>query len=211
MIGKHDPVALGFSVHTGWAAMTTVSGTATSPVVLDRCRLEMMRGSDPEWPRFVYHAARELRLEDAERFVARLAELSRTIAKAALEAAVEPLRENGYEVVASSIITSDRPLTASLEGILKSHSLVHSAEGALFRGAIRSASGAIGIAAIDVRSGDLNARAAHALGIGTGRLEDHLTGIGRAAGRPWGKDQRQSYLAAVVALLAHRPGSGMPG
>lgn len=202
-------MALGFSVHTGWAAMTAVCGTATSPVVLDRCRLEMIQG-DPGHPRFVYHAARGLEPEAAERFIRTCAELSRAKAHAALEGAVERLRAQGYEVVASSILTSDRPLTALLESILKSHSLVHSAEGELFRESIRSASGAMGIPAIDVRFGDLDGRAARALGIDAGRLEQHLAGIGRAAGRPWARDQKQSYLAAVVALLAPPPGRGRP-
>jgi hypothetical protein len=40
------------------------------------------------------------------------------------------------------------------------------------------------------------------LGLPLAALEQPLTQEGRAAGRPWGMDQRESYLAALVALAA---------
>src|SRR2546430_16489842 len=61
--------ALGFSVHTGWAAMVAVSsGPDGSTVILDRQRLVLM-GNDPHRPRFVYHAAQKLDPGAAERLL----------------------------------------------------------------------------------------------------------------------------------------------
>jgi hypothetical protein len=192
--------ALGFSVHTGWAAMVAVSGPATSAAVLDRRRLEMIPGASPESPRFVYHAARELLLEPAERLIRESAELSRERAKAALQAVVEELETRGYQAVAVGIVVGDGPRSAALETILKSHSLVHAAEGELFREAIRSASRMVGLSVAEVRTKDLYARAATALGVSDGKVAQHLARIGSAAGKPWAKDQKEACLAALIAL-----------
>src|SRR5882757_1529753 len=99
--------ALGFSTHTGWAVMVAVGGAVGSPELLARSRIEMM-GNDRERPRFVYHVARELTLETAGRLVREAAELSRSKAMAAIEAAVAEIRKCHYEVVASGIIVGNR-------------------------------------------------------------------------------------------------------
>ena len=196
---KLTRAALGFCTHTGWAAMIAVSGSATSPVILDRRRIEMIPGSDPEAPPFVYHAARELDRNGAERFVQEASELSRIKAMGALEVVVGELRNRHYEVVGSGIVVR-QPLAASLEAILKSHSRIHAAEGELFRGAIRKASEALKIPVTEVRAGELQERGAKALGTSLAKLPQHLATIGRAAGRPWAKDQKDALLAAVLAL-----------
>ena len=117
----------------------------------------------------------------------------------ALEAVVGELRNRHYEVVGSGIIVG-QPLVASLETILKSHSRIHAAEGELFRGAIRKASEALKIPVTEVRAGELQERGAKALGVSVAKLPQHLVTIGRAAGRPWARDQKIALLAAVLAL-----------
>jgi hypothetical protein len=177
-------------------------GPTSSVEVLDRRRLEMLAGSDPETPRFVYHAARELRLEAAERLIREFGDLSLARAKAALQAAVEELVAKGYQLVASTIIVGGRPLPASLDTILKSHAMIHAAEGELFRRAIRGASESLDIPVAEVPARDLHSRAAATLRISVDDVEQHLNGIGRLAGRPWAKDHKDACLAATIALLA---------
>ncbi|HEY6006231.1 MAG TPA: hypothetical protein VIV57_25350 [Anaeromyxobacter sp.] len=202
-IGRRGRAALGLSVHTGWAALVAIAAESpTSVRVLDRRRLEMMPGKDPASPRFVYHAARELRRDVAERLIRESAELSTARAKAAIAAAVEALASGEHEVVASGLLVGTALPTTSLDAILANHSLVHSAEGELFRGAVRGACAALGIPVTEVRSKDLQARAARALGIPIPKISQQLAGIGKAAGRPWAKDQKDSCLAAWIALLA---------
>jgi hypothetical protein len=189
----------GFSVHTGWAAMIAVSGSPKSPVILDRRRIEMM-GDDANNPRFVYHyAAERLTVPAAERFVRDAIEQSRDNAMAALEGAVAELEKKNYQVVASGIIVGNRPLQAKLPDILKSHSLIHTAEGELFRVAVKTAIERMQIRVTEIRARELEPRAAKVLGISPAKVEERLTAIGRAAGRPWSKDQKTSFLAAVVA------------
>lgn len=181
--------------------MVAVGGSAESPEILARSRIEMM-GDDRERPRFVYHVARELTLETAGRLVREAAELSRSKATAAIEAAVAEIRKRDYEVVTSGIIVGNRPLEATLETIVKSHTLVHTAEAELFRSAIKNASEALKIPVVEIRAKDLEPRATKLFGVSAEQLAKRLTAIGRAAGKPWSKDQRDSFLAALLASSA---------
>jgi hypothetical protein len=197
---RRGRAALGFSVHTGWAAVVAVSGPASAAAVLDRRRLEMMPGNEPDSPRFVYHVASKLRPELARRLVRESTELSRDRARAALEAIADELRARDYQLVGSGVIVGNRPLTAPLEKILESHALIHSAEGELFRGAIRDASASLGMPVTEVPARELAARASKALTLPPAKVADQLAVMGRAAGRPWAKDQREACLAALIAL-----------
>jgi hypothetical protein len=193
--------ALGFSVHTGWAALVAVSVPAAGEIaLLDRRRIVMIPDSDREESRFVYHAARELELPEAERRVRSSSERARRNAREAVEAAMKELGGGGQRVIASGLVGGGRPPAGSLEAILKSHSLVHAAEGALFREAIRAASEALELRTTEVRSKELAERAARRLGLSTAKLETLLARVGHEAGPPWAKDQRDACLAAVVAL-----------
>jgi hypothetical protein len=166
--------ALGFSVHTGWAALVAV----TRDAVVDRRRIVM----NPEPTRFAFHAARELALPAAKRSVAKAAELARRNAEAALRAAVDEIGPAS----SAGIVVSGRAFAASLEATLASHSLVHEAEGAMYREALRAACRSLGIRVADVARAEL-ARAPQ---------------IERPAGPPWGKDQRDACAAARIALGA---------
>ena len=130
---------------------------------------------------------------------------------AAIEAVVAELRGASYDVVASGILVGNRPLQSTLPEILKSHSLIHTAEGELFRVAIKSASERLEIPVTEIRVRDLEPRAAKLFGISAAKVKERLDVIGRAAGRPWSKDQKTSLLAALVAsseqptALSRRP------
>ncbi len=60
-------LALGMTVHTGWATAALVGGGWTAPVVVARERLELL-GAEA---RFVFHKAAELAPRDAARSVER--------------------------------------------------------------------------------------------------------------------------------------------
>src|SRR5690349_13050691 len=145
--------ALGFSVHTGWAAMVAVARTGKALSILDRRRVGMLPISAihrPEASPHVYHAARELGLEDA-RALLRLAEdQARSKAREALGAAIAELQGRGHRIVGSGIITAREGPSRSLAEILQNHTLVHAAEGALFRAVLRSTSEELGLRVIQV-------------------------------------------------------------
>jgi len=188
--------ALGLSVHTGWAAMIAVSGVVRAAEILDRRRVEMLTGTDP--PRFAYHAARELAPAAGQRLVDDAAERSRAHARAALEDALSALGD--HRAVAAGVVVGNQPLDADYATIVESHARIHAAEGALFRGAIADACRALRLRVIEVRAADLEALGAAAMGVRPGELARRLDAFGHAAGRPWSKDQRDAYLAALISL-----------
>jgi hypothetical protein len=182
---------LGFSVHTGWAALVAVDDQER---VVARRRLDMIDDGDPERPRFVFHAARKLTLGEAECLV-------REAEARAQQNAFETLRLFAAEhaVGAAAILVGDRPLSATFEKILASHSLIHSAEGALYRRAIKLACEALEVRVVEIRARDLASAAAERLSVTPAKLARRLEDVGRAAGRPWAKDQKDAYLAALIA------------
>ncbi len=196
-------MALGFSVHTGWAALVAVSRSASSMAVLDRRRVGML--PVPPTPRqdaypHVYHAARELPLEEAERFVRIAEQEARSKARQVLGAAIEDLREAGHHVLGSAVIIAREGPPRSLEEILRSHTLVHAAEGTLFRAVIRGASEDLGLAVLQVPAPELVQRAARALGLSKEEVPGYLERVGRELGPPWTADHKAASLAAVLAL-----------
>jgi hypothetical protein len=200
MATRRARVALGFSVHTGWAAMVAVSGPASAPAVIDRRRVDMIVKRDPQTLRFVYHAGREFELDEAKRLIRASEELSASRMKAALETVMAELGARACDVVTGSIIVSGRPLTASVAEILKSHSLVHTAEGAHFRSVVRGACEALRLRVVEIAAKELPSRAATSLGIAEASVAGRLDAVGRAAGRPWAKDHKDAFLAASIAL-----------
>jgi len=196
-------VALGFSVHTGWAVLVAVSRSPTSLTVLDRRRVGML--PVPATPRqdaypHVFHAARELSLEEAERFVRIAEQQARSKAREALGAAVDGLQAAGHHVHGSAIITAREGPPRPLEEILRSHTLVHAAEGALFRSVIRGASEDLGLPVLQVPAPELVQRAARALGLSREEVPGFLQRVGRELGPPWTADHKAAALAAVLAL-----------
>src|SRR5260370_41264226 len=87
-----------------------------------------------------YHAAEPMKLKDAETYIQRSIDQARLLAQRALHAAIDELRKSGHEVAGCGILlASGRPAPA-LAAILASHALIHTAEGELFRDALRYAS-----------------------------------------------------------------------
>jgi len=199
---KMKPAALGFRVHTGWAAMIAVTppGESPLPTILDRRRVEMIFGTDPQERRFTYHAAAKLTLDAAQRFVLETEKIALSRAKEKLAAAIRDLRERGYEVVASGTILGNRPFSSPLEATLRSHSLLHAAEGDLFRQAIIGASEALGVPVTRVPAREIYSEAVKHLAVSLEVLRGRLVELGREVGKPWTQDQKESLLVALLAL-----------
>src|SRR6185369_11584939 len=124
--------ALGFRAHSGWTAAVAVGGSPARPVVLDRRRIETcdaaIHGS-----RQPFHAAEPLGFEKAEALIRQCRESSTALATRAVTAMVAQLTQNGHAVVGAGILfASGRPLPP-LAAILRSHALIHTAEGEFFR------------------------------------------------------------------------------
>ena len=196
LISAMKRVGVGFREHTGWAAMVAVGGGVTAPVVVARNRYELC-GDD--LPRAVYHAARPLDLENAGKLVGQVEESARTCAEWQLRRTLAELGSAGYRVVGAAV-AAPRPVPDDLAEILGSHALVHTAEGQLFREAIADASESLGLPVVRFVQQELFEEAAVHIGTSDTSLKAQLTGLGRALGPPWQRDQKEAAAAAWLAL-----------
>ncbi len=191
------PAALGFSPHVGWAAVVAISGARAAPAVVAKRRVEMATTFETG---AVYHAGQKLPLERAEALVRSSEQAFEATARATIAAIVAELRARGLDPSAAAILGGGGRSLPELGTILRSHALVHAAEGALYRRALQRASEACGLAAALVPSSGLAARVAGAAGIPEERVASALAEIGEASGRPWARDQKEAALAAWLAI-----------
>jgi hypothetical protein len=203
-------VAIGFSPHSGWAALVMLGGTAEQPEVLARRRVEM---ADPRLPgsRQPYHAVEGLAVSLAEARLARFRETATKRAVAAIEAALAHLGRRGYAAAACGILEGSGRRGLPLESVLASHALIHTADGQHFRDALASAAERSGLAVHRVRASDLLKRAAARLSLTEEALRQRVQALGRPLGPPWGADQKSAALLAWLLLTEVGPQVGKPG
>jgi hypothetical protein len=124
-----EATAVGFSVHTGWAA-----GVLREKGKILRCWTVAL-ADEAHDARFVYHAASEAPAT-AERRIS----VAESIAEARAKAALKELPARTWVALPPA-----KRALPELTTILGSHPLLHAAEGELFRSAIARAAEALGL------------------------------------------------------------------
>lgn len=193
--------ALGFRAHTGWAASVAVG--ADGPRVVDRRRVDLFESRDVLEAE-VFHRAADMALPAAGVLIDRARVAARRLAARGLDAVCAELAAAGHEVVAIGVVLGNGRLPDELESILRSHPLIHTAEGELYRSALVDAGNERGLPVTGVASKELYARASRELRVADEALRRRLVELGRDAGKPWAQDQKESALVAWLAL-ASRP------
>ncbi|HTE54118.1 MAG TPA: hypothetical protein VK698_24860 [Kofleriaceae bacterium] len=197
--------ALGCRIHTGWAAGVVLAGPVDSPRVLDRRRLDLVDTADPT-SAHVFHRAADLPLPAAAELIDRARSDARARAAAALDAVMADLLAAGHHLRALGMVLSKGRLPTDLPAILRSHPLLHSAEGDLYRTALLDAARHRGLAVTGVAATDLYATAAKQLHRNEADLRRQATELGRSLGKPWAQDQKESAMVAWLALESrHEP------
>src|SRR5260370_5868438 len=127
--------AVGFGVHSGWAAVVAVCVDRGAPVVLVRQRVHLVETFTYEF-RQPYHTAEKLLDGQAREFISRVQAEARRLAYGAIRELASRTQEQGVKLTRCGLLlASGRPLPA-LEKILASHTLFHTAAGGLFRDSI---------------------------------------------------------------------------
>lgn len=190
---------VGFASHSGWTALVVIGGTAGKPLVLARQRLEL---ADVNLPgsRQPYHAIEALPLSEARERLATHQASSARLAAAAIRTLAQTARATGVELRSAGILDSSGRTGGTLEAILGSHALIHTADGNHFREALASGCAAQGLPVSRVRQRDLAARASRELKRSPEELRARVAQLGRAAGAPWGADQKGAALLAWLLL-----------
>jgi hypothetical protein len=195
--------AIGFSAHSGWAAMVVIGGTAAAPTLLDRSRVLLTDDHDPD-AKQPYHAVEFLCVEEATgRLDAYLGAATR-MAQASIHAQTEKLKQRGIAVKTVGILESSSRKHMALSSILASHALIHAAEGDHFRNALSTAAEELRLEVFRLQARALEEHAMKCLQLPRKRLLDTVNGLGREAGPPWGADQKKAALLAWTLLKEKR-------
>jgi hypothetical protein len=190
-------VAFGMKAHSGWAALVAVGKRDGDFVVVDRLRIELVAEG---WAKQPYHAAEDLKPDAARDVVKRGVEAAHRIAVREMQAAVKRERERNNEVTGCAVLVANPMPDWSVDEILAVHFRMHKAEGVLFREALVGAAKACGLRLVAIPEKLLTAHAERALGIPASGLVKKIAALGKSVGPPWGKDQKDAALAALVAL-----------
>jgi len=193
--------AIGFRVHSGWAAAVAVCVNKGAPVVLARQRVHLVETFTYEF-RQPYHTAEKMLLGQAREFIARMQAEGRRLAYRAIRELASRTLEQGVKLTRCGLLlASGRPLPG-LEKIVASHALIHTADGELFREAILHASSRCGLRDFRIKDKELVDRAGLVLHLKSANLMGRVTELGRPFGSPWSQDEKFATLAAWLAMFA---------
>jgi hypothetical protein len=191
--------AIGFRVHSGWAAVVAVCVEKDAPVVLAKQRVHLVDNFTYEF-RQPYHTAEKMLLGQAREFIARMQAEARRLAYGAIQEFASRTQEQGVKLTRCGLLlASGRPLP-ELEKILASHAMIHTADGELFREALLHASGRYDLQEFTIKEKELVVRAGQVLRAKPNELMRGVTELGREFGSPWSQDEKFATLAAWLAL-----------
>jgi hypothetical protein len=191
--------AIGFSPHSGWAAMVVLGGSAAAPELLARSRLQLIDDQDPE-SKQPYHAVESLCVEEATGRLDGYMAVATRLARDCLRAQSEELQARGIVIGSVGIVDSSSRKQVSLTSILASHALIHAADGDHFRNALFVAAEQCRLAVCRIPARDLEAHAAKCLRRPVNRILGTVDKLGLGHGPPWGADQKKAALLAWTLL-----------
>lgn len=183
---KHSAAALGISARSSSAVLVAVSGPLESPRLLIRCQIDLV---PEDLPAQVYHAAAALDVTEAESLIERWAGAAVDNATRGIANVRRAAADANCRLAAVSIVGEVRDLPP-LAVVLRSHPLLHAAEGQLAREALAEAAEREGLTVHRVSP----------RGPQDMDLAERVVDLGRAAGPPWRKEHKLAAVAALVAL-----------
>jgi hypothetical protein len=194
-----ETAAIGFSAHSGWAAMVVLGGTAATPELLTRSRVMLIDERDPE-SKQPYHAVEFLCVEEATGRLDGYMAVATRLAADGLRAQSDLLQSRGIRLRSVGIIESSSRKQVSLPSILASHALIHAADGDHFRNALFVASELCGLQVSRIPARDLEEHAGKRLRLPLKRMLATVNNLGLGIGAPWGADQKKAALLAWTLL-----------
>lgn len=193
-------VAFGFKAHSGWAALVVLCKQAGEVAVVDRRRIELV---DEPWAKQPYHAAEGLERQAARDLVKRGIDAAHRLALREMRAAVKREHDRKNEVTGCAVLVGTPMPDWNTDEILSVHFRMHKAEGTLFQNALVRAAEECKLNALTVLEKELMVQASSQLRMRSDLLANKLVGLGKTVGAPWGKDQKDAALVALM-LLDHR-------
>jgi hypothetical protein len=192
-------VALGFRVHSGWAALVALAGGPGASSVIERARIQLAdsANSGPFQP---YHRAAEMSLAEAEAFLRRCSSDASSLARRSLGDVLDRLRERDCVVDGCGILFGSGRQPGTLAEILSSHAMIHTAEGEFFRKVLGGACEHHGQSVTRVKERELWTVAEQCTKMTAQGLQQHLAVLGKSIGPPWRQDEKYACLAAWIVM-----------
>lgn len=187
-------VAFGLKAHSGWAVLVVVGKQRDELAVVDRRRIELVGEA---WAKQPYHAAEGLESLVARDLVKRGTDSAHRFALDEIKAAIKRERDRKNEIAGCAVIVGTPMPDWNTDEILAVHFRMHKAEGVLFQNALVRASEKCKLNTLPVLEKELLVQATRRLG---DKVVKQVTILGKSVGPPWGKDQKDATLAALVAL-----------
>jgi hypothetical protein len=190
--------ALGFRVHSGWAAAVVLCGPLNAPVVVDRRKIQLVKIFSYTF-RQPYHTAEKMP-QDATKFIRGVQSEAKRLALSSLRSLQTDLAEGNFKIVRGALLLASGRTLPALEQILASHALIHTADGQLFRDSLRAACARCGLRVEGIREKELFETASKALGIQPAILKRRIAAFGKSLGPPWSQDEKFAALGAWLSL-----------
>jgi hypothetical protein len=191
--------ALGFRVHSGWAAAVVVCGPVNAPVVVDRRKIQLVKIFSYTF-RQPYHTAEKMPRQGATKFIRGVQSESKRLALSSLHSLQADLAERDFKIVRGALLLASGRALPALEQILASHALIHTADGELFRDSLRAACAQLHLPVQGIREKELFETASKTLGIQPAILKRRIAAFGKSLGPPWSQDEKFAALAAWLSL-----------
>lgn len=193
-------VTFGLKAHSGWAALVVIGNDRDGLQVIDRRRIELAEDGSSQWPGQPYHAADGLPQAQARKIVQRGIDAARRLAVNELRAAIKRTRDAGHEVAACAVLMPAPMPDWSTEEILAVHLRMHKAEGAMYPEALARGAKTCGLDVVGIAEKSLGERAGKMVAVSAGAAMKKIAVLGKSVGAPWGADQKNATLAAMIAL-----------
>ena len=189
--------AFGVRVHSGWAVLVCVSGDPAAPEMVDRRWIVIIEPT-MQGAKQPYHFAENLRFEAAERHLQNCAAASQHLAVQALREILDGVTARKYRVLGCAMLLASGRALPSLQKILASHALIHTAEGEFFRNIVSKACESCHIPVMGIRERELDKQADAIFGKGATPVRHHISNLGKTVGSPWTQDEKTAALAALI-------------
>jgi len=190
---------VGFRVHSGWAAEVVLCGPVDAPVVVDRRKIQLVETFSYTF-RQPYHTAEKMPRPDGAKFIRSVQTEAKRLALSALRTLRANLAEGDFKLACGALLLASGRTLPTLERILASHALIHTADGELFRDSLRAACAHCNLPVHAIREKELFGAASKALGISEAVLKRRVAALGKALGPPWGQDEKLAALGAWLTL-----------
>lgn len=190
---------VGFRVHSGWAVAVALCGPLDSPLVIDRQRIQLVKMFTYAY-RQPYHTAEQMPRKDAGKSISSVRSEATQLALSSPRSMQKDLAEQSFRIGRCALLLASGRALPELEQILAAHALIHTADGELFRDALRVACTRCRLPLEAVREKELFEIASKTLGVTTVALQRRIAAFGTTLGPPWTQDEKLAALGAWLIL-----------